>query len=162
MSHLFDRQQISLRETYSHEDTLIAEHFYHLWRDNDVPDSSIEPNWSDIIIKFIDRARQELSYKAFAIEVDGVVVGSTSCQLFAGLYPQALAVEYRKYGYIWGVYVEPAYRGRGLGKQLTKMAIDYLKSLGCTRAILHASPSGKPVYTSLGFVASNEMRLDLN
>jgi ribosomal protein S18 acetylase RimI-like enzyme len=161
MNHLFDGQQINLRETYPHEDTLIAEHFYHLWLDNDVPDSSIEPNWSDIIIKFIDRARQELSYKAFAIEVDGIVVGSTSCQLFAGLYPQILVEEYRKYGYIWGVYVEPAFRGRGFGKQLTKMAIDYLKSLGCTRAILHASPSGKPVYTSLGFFASNEMRLDL-
>lgn len=162
MSHPLDRQQINLRETYPHEDALIAEHFYHLWRDNDVPDSSIEPNWCDITIQFIDRARQELSYKAFAIEVDGVVVGSTSCQLFAGLYPQILAEEYRKYGYIWGVYVETPYRGRGFGKQLTKMAIDYLKSLGCTRAILHASPSGKPVYTSLGFAAGNEMRLDLN
>lgn len=161
MSHPLDRQQISLRETYPHEDTLIAKHFYHLWRDNDVPDGSIEPNWSDITIKFIARARQELSYKAFAIEVDGVVVGSTSCQLFAGLYPQILAGEYRKYGYVWGVYVEPAYRGRGFGKQLTQMAVDYLKSLGCTRAILHASPSGQPVYTGLGFVASNEMRLDL-
>ncbi|MCU0546514.1 MAG: GNAT family N-acetyltransferase [Oscillatoriaceae cyanobacterium Prado104] len=161
MSHPLDRPQINVRETYPHEDTLIAEHFYQMWRDNDVPDSSIESNWSEIIIKFIDRARQELCYKAFAIEVDGVVVGSTSCQLFAGLYPQILAAEYRKYGYIWGVYVEAPYRGRGFGKQLTTMAIDYLKSLGCTRAILHASPSGQQVYTSVGFVASNEMRLDL-
>ncbi|MGL5059934.1 MAG: GNAT family N-acetyltransferase [Microcoleus sp.] len=162
MNHPSNPQQINLRETYPHEDALIAEHFYCLWRDNDVPDSSIEPNWSDITIEFITHARQELSYKAFAIEVDGVVVGSTSCQLFAGLYPQAFAKEYRKYGYIWGVYVEPAYRGRGFGKQLTQMAIDYLKSLGCTRVILHASPSGKPVYTSLGFITSNEMRLDLH
>jgi ribosomal protein S18 acetylase RimI-like enzyme len=161
MSQTPNPQQISLREIHPHEDTLIAEHFYHLWRDNDVPDHLIKPNWSDITIEFINHARQELSFKAFAIEVDGVVVGSTSCQLFAGLYPNGLAEEYRKYGYIWGVYVEAPYRGRGFGKQLTTMALDYLRSIGCTRAILHASPSGQPIYTSLGFEASNEMQLDL-
>jgi hypothetical protein len=41
------------------------------------------------------------------------------------------------------------------------MAIAYLNALGCTKAILHASPSGKPVYSNLGFVSSNEMQLDL-
>ena len=161
MSQLPKQPQVNFREIYPHEDALIAEHFYRLWRDNDVPDCLIKPNWSDITIEFIDRARQELSYKAFAIEFDGIAIGSIGCQLFAGLYPNGLAEEYRKYGYIWGVYVEAPYRGRGFGKQLTKMAIDYLKSLGCTRVILHASPSGQPIYTSLGFVTSNEMRLDL-
>jgi GNAT superfamily N-acetyltransferase len=57
--------------------------------------------------------------------------------------------------------VEPPYRGKGIAKNLTLVAIAHLKSLGCTRAILHASPLGKPVYDSLGFSASNEMRLDL-
>jgi ribosomal protein S18 acetylase RimI-like enzyme len=153
--------QVNFRETHLYEDAIIATHFYHLWRDNDVPEHSIHPNWSNTIIDFIECARQNLSFKAFAVEVDDVVVGSTSCQLFAGLYPNALAAEYRKYGYIWGVYVEAPYRGQGFGKQLTTMAIDYLKSLDCTRVILHASPSGQRVYTSLGFVSSNEMRLDL-
>jgi GNAT superfamily N-acetyltransferase len=132
-----------------------------LWRDNDVPTHSIQSDWLDITLQFIERARRELSYKAFVAEVDGRVVGSASCQLFAGLYPQALGDQYRKYGYIWGVYVEPAHRGQGLAKKLTLQAIDYLKSLGCTRVILHASPLGKPVYSSLGFSESNEMRLDL-
>ncbi|MBD0344630.1 MAG: GNAT family N-acetyltransferase [Coleofasciculus sp. Co-bin14] len=144
------------------EDSLIAEHFYKLWRDNDVPTDCIQPEWREITLAFIDRARQELCYKAFVAEVDGVVVGSVGCQLFAGLYPQALAEHYRKYGYIWGVYVEPPRRGKGIAKQLTSIAIAHLKSLGCTKAILHASPSGKPVYSSLGFVSSNEMQFDLS
>lgn len=54
-----------------------------------------------------------------------------------------------------------AYRGRGIGKQLTTSAIAHLKSIGCTRVVLNASPSGKPVYSSLGFVESNGMWLDL-
>jgi ribosomal protein S18 acetylase RimI-like enzyme len=109
----------------------------------------------------MSHARQELGYKAFVAEIDGIVVGSVGCQLFAGLYPHILTDQYRKYGYIWGVYVEPPYRAQGLGKKLTSRAQEYLKSLACTRVILHASPSGKPVYSSLGFSESNEMRLDL-
>lgn len=132
-----------------------------MWRDNDVPTHSIQSDWLDITLQFIERARRELCYKAFIAEVDGTVVGSASCQLFAGLYPLALTEQYRKYGYVWGVYVEPAHRGQGLAKKLTLQAIDHLKSLGCTRVILHASPLGKPVYLSLGFSQSNEMRLDL-
>jgi len=154
-------QTIIFREATPQEDTLIAEHFYQLWRDNDVSSDCIRSDWLDVTLQFISQARQELSYKAYLAEINTKVVGSAGCQLFAGLYPLALADHYRKYGYIWGVYVEPAYRGQGIAKQLTNMTIAHLKALGCTRAILHASPLGKPVYSSLGFSQSNEMRLDL-
>ena len=154
-------RDIKIREANKEEDSLIARHFYQLWRDNDVPPQSIQDDWLEITLQFIESARQELCYKAFVAEIDGEVVGSAGCQLFGGLYPHALAEEYRKYGYIWGVYVEPPFRGQGIAKKLTAMTVDYLKSLGCTQAILHASPSGKPVYSSLGFSQSNEMRLNL-
>jgi len=153
---------INIREATLQENSLIAEHFYQLWRDNDVPANSIESDWLEITLQFIDRARQELGYKAFVAEVEGRVIGSTSCQLFAGLYPQALTKEYRKYGYIWGVYVEPPSRDQGIAKKLTLQAIAYLKSIRCTRVVLHASPLGKPVYSSLGFSESNQMQLDLS
>lgn len=159
---MLTEQNINIREASPQEDSLIAEHFYQLWRDNDVPADSIQSNWLEITLQFIDYARRELRYKAFVAEFSGRVVGSASCQLFAGLYPHVLAEEYRKYGYIWGVYVEPTYRGQRFAKKLTRMTCDYLKSLGCTRVILHASPLGKPVYSSLGFLESNEMRLDLS
>lgn len=158
---MLTERNINLREASPEEDSLIAKHFYQLWRDNDVPEHSIQSDWLDITLQFIERARRELCYKAFVAEVDGTVVGSTSCQLFTGLYPHVLAEQYRKYGYIWGVYVKLPYRGQGLAKKLTLQALDYLKSLGCTRVVLHASPLGFPVYSSLGFSQSNEMRLDL-
>ncbi len=154
-------RNLTIREAQLQEDFLIAKHFYQMWRDNDVPGELIESNWLEITLKFINHVRQELAYKAFVAEVDGNFVGSASCQLFAGLYPHILKQEYRKYAYIWGVYVEPGYRGQGLAKKLMLEATNYLKSLGCTRAILHASPLGKPVYSGLGFSESNEMRLDL-
>jgi GNAT superfamily N-acetyltransferase len=155
-------QAIHIRAATPDEDSLIAQHFYQLWRDNEVSENLIEANWREIVLQFLDRARRDLQYKAWFAEVEGQVIGSVGCQLFAGLYPNALKAEYRKYGYIWGVYVEPPYRGRGIARELTERAIGHLQSLGCTQAILHASRSGKSVYEGLGFTASNEMRLDLN
>ena len=152
---------IQIRETIPEEDSIIAEHFYQLWLDIGVPEYSIKSNYSYITVDFIKQARQQLGFKGFFAEVDRQIVGSASCQLFTGLYPQVLQEEYRKYGYIWGVYVQPSHRRKGIAKQLTNTTIEYLKSIGCTKAILNASPAGKPVYESLGFLPSNAMQLDL-
>jgi predicted GNAT family acetyltransferase len=59
------------------------------------------------------------------------------------------------------VYVVPEQRRRGLATALTRAALDYLRGIGCTHALLHASPSGRPVYTGLGFQPTNELRLEL-
>jgi GNAT superfamily N-acetyltransferase len=153
---------IKIREASPEEDSLIAEHFYHLWRDNDVPAESIRSNWHDITIQFISNARRDLFYKAFVAEINHTVVGSASCQIFTGLYPNVLEDHYRKYGYIWGVYVEFPHRNQGIAKKLILTMVDYLKSIGCTRVILHATPLGKPVYKNIGFFESTEMRLDIS
>ncbi|HEY9626255.1 MAG TPA: GNAT family N-acetyltransferase [Coleofasciculaceae cyanobacterium] len=58
-------------------------------------------------------------------------------------------------------YVEPAYRHQGIATQLTQRANAHLKAIGCTHAVLNASPSGQPLYAQLGFTAGNLMRLDL-
>lgn len=159
--NLLTEQAIHLRQATLEEDSLVTTHFYQMWQDNGVPADAIQSNWREIILKFIDHARQELAYQAFIAEIEGKIVGSVSCQCFAGLYPNVLSEEYRKYGYLWGVYVEPLHRGQGVAKALTSTASSYLRSLGCTRVILHASPFGQPVYERLGFCASNEMQLDL-
>ena len=153
--------KVKIRLATPEDDLVIAEHMYKLWRDNQITTDLIRPNWQSITQVFIDRVRQDLAYQAFVAEIDNIIVGSVGCQIFGGLYPNILVDECRRYGYIWGVYVESPYRHQGIGKKLTLQARDYLKSIGCNKAILHASPLGKPVYSSLGFVSSNEMCLDL-
>lgn len=152
---------IRFREANVDDDATIARHFFQLWRDNGVPEASIQANWLETTRQFIAHARETLAYKAFTAEINGEIIASVGCQLFAGLYPHVLAEQQRKYGYIWGVYVEPGYRRQGIAKSLTQMAIAHLQALKCTSVLLHASPSGKPLYSNLGFQASNEMRLDI-
>ena len=142
-------------------DRLIAEHFYQLWLDNDVTADLIRDDWQDWTQKFIQQARQELKFQAFTAQADGEIVGSVSCQLFAGLYPSPFKIEHRHYGYIWNVYVQANYRRQGIATKLVNSAVGYLKDLNCTKAVLHASPSGKPLYENMGFVPNNEMILNL-
>ena len=154
-------ENINIRRANLQENYLIAKHLYLMWQDIGVPDDSIESNWLEITKEYIDNARQQLFYQGFIADLNNTIVGSVSCQIFAGLYPNIIKSEYRKQGYIWGVYVEPDYRRQGIAKKLMGEAIAYLKSIGCTKVILHASPQGKPLYPHLGFYENNEMRLDL-
>lgn len=150
-----------VRAATTAEDRLIAHHFYQMWLDNQIAEDAIAPDWLETTLQFIQQARQTLNYQAFLAEVEGCVVGSAGGQRFAGLYPNVMKATERCDGYIWGVYVEPAYRNCGIATQLTQQVIAHLKSIGCTHAVLNASPSGKPVYSRLGFSDSNVMRLDL-
>ena len=149
---------ITLRSATTADDTLLANHFYQMWRDNDVPAAAIVPNWQAEIQQYLNKARRALGYQAFVAEVNHQVVGSVGCQRFAGLYPNILEASYRQDGYLWGVYVEPDFRHQGIATQLTDRAIAYLRSIGCTHAVLNASPTGRPVYSRLGFADSNVMR----
>jgi GNAT superfamily N-acetyltransferase len=154
-------QTIDYRTAVGSDMNTIARHFYQLWLDNGVPETQIKSDWQSIVQTFIDRATQELEYRAFVAETPDGMIGSVSCQLYAGLYPPILADTQRKYGYIWGVYVKAEYRKQGIGKHLTAMAIEYLQTLNCTRILLHAAPAGRGVYEGLGFTPSNGMWLDL-
>jgi hypothetical protein len=44
---------------------------------------------------------------------------------------------------------------------LVQAGIDYLRTIGCTKAVLHSSDAGQGVYLAAGFKIATEMRLDL-
>jgi GNAT superfamily N-acetyltransferase len=155
------RLKCSYRKAIASDDESIAEHFYNIWLDNGLTPENLLPNAKIEVLSFIQNAREQHSYQAFVAEVDQTIVGSAGSQLFGGLYPMLFQPSYRKIGYIWGVYVEPDYRHQGIGRSLTQMNLDYLQTIGCTRAILHASPLGRPVYEQLGFQPNNEMLIEL-
>jgi GNAT superfamily N-acetyltransferase len=62
---------------------------------------------------------------------------------------------------ILNVYTHPAYRRRGIARQLMLTMIDWCKREGFAGVTLHASDDGRHLYESLGFEPSNEMRLNL-
>ncbi|HEX3893605.1 MAG TPA: GNAT family N-acetyltransferase [Terracidiphilus sp.] len=60
-------------------------------------------------------------------------------------------------GYLLNFWVEPAYRGKGLARQLVGEALAESRRRGIRVTALHASDAGKRVYEPMGFSATNEM-----
>jgi hypothetical protein len=54
-------------------------------------------------------------------------------------------------GWIGTIFIEPARRGRGLGRALTQAIIERLESAGCRSLVLVATSEGRRLYERMGF-----------
>lgn len=61
-------------------------------------------------------------------------------------------------GYVLNVFVEPAYRRRGIARNLMQRAEVEFTRRGIFYCVLHASPHGRPLYENTGWTQTNEMR----
>jgi GNAT superfamily N-acetyltransferase len=56
------------------------------------------------------------------------------------------------------VYTESECRGQGIARALMRVVMNWAATRGADRVVLHASDAGRPLYISLGFHSTNEMR----
>jgi GNAT superfamily N-acetyltransferase len=56
------------------------------------------------------------------------------------------------------VYTEARWRHQGVARALMRVLMEWAASQGTDRVVLHASDAGRPLYESLGFRTTNEMR----
>ena len=63
--------------------------------------------------------------------------------------------------WIHSLYIEPSFRRRGIGRRLTETMVGWCREQGLRWIYLHASEQGRPLYESVGFEPSTEMRLKL-
>ena len=62
-----------------------------------------------------------------------------------------------KRGYVLNVFVEPAYRKRGLARELMRLAQAEFARRGIGYAILHTTAKGQPLYQDEGWAGTTEM-----
>ena len=75
----------------------------------------------------------------FVAEADGEVVGTGVLSVNGSV------------GWIGTIWVEPAWRRRGVGMALTQATIDTAESAGCRTLLLVATDAGRPLYEKIGF-----------
>ena len=61
-----------------------------------------------------------------------------------------------KRAHLMNVYTEKHYRRRGIARHLVNMLIEDARAYGATEVSLDATESGRPLYESVGFKASEE------
>ncbi len=116
------------------------------------------PGWRDRYVAFFSGYQQQGRGAVWVVEDEGVIIGLT-----AGYMPQNHRTEIvgSSQLYICNVYVKPAWRRKGIAKALTLHAVAWARRRGCQVVRLRTSDMGRPVYSSVGFVPSNEMELVL-
>lgn len=114
-------------------------------------------DWRErLIASFTAQMRSDAM--AWFVAEDGGAIAGTSC----ATVPTGSGYIYKKpIATLSGIYVDPAYRGRGIARALTNAAIEWCRHRGCSTIRLVASDAGRPLYESLGFVPGAEMRLSL-
>jgi GNAT superfamily N-acetyltransferase len=126
-------------EATPREDDILVQHFLAIQESNGAPAEGIRPDARLKALEYTKEGRKHRRMGAFLAVVDGRIVGSSACELRRAFYPDVFAPSHRLAGYIWSVYVEPAWRRQGVARCLVERAIAHLRSIGCTSAVLHAS-----------------------
>ena len=141
------------------QDDILVGHYLAIWESYGTPADHFDADAERNVRRFIEDGRGHRQLATF-LAVDGdTAAASVSCQLHLSPYPTVLKPSVHLHGYIWSVFVQPSYRRQGISRRLTQLAVDYLRSIGCTTVVLNASDAGEPVYASLGFEMAKEMRL---
>jgi ribosomal protein S18 acetylase RimI-like enzyme len=110
--------------------------------------------------KFVPWVRERLSdgrYIGWLTEENGRVVAGAGT-LLMDFPPHWMDPEPVR-AYLLNVYVDPAFRGRGLARELLEMAVNDARQRGIKVMSLHASKFGKLLYERNGFKSTNEMIL---
>ncbi|MFN0094318.1 MAG: N-acetyltransferase family protein [Dehalococcoidia bacterium] len=94
------------------------------------------------------------------IEVDGVVAARASVWRKPRL-PTAQAAD-ASVAFVFNVYCERHHRRHGYARRLMDHIVAWAPSAGFDVVELHASDEGRPLYASMGFAATNEMRLHVS
>ena len=118
---------------------------------------SFRADWRTAFVRYFERRISAGEAAYFVAEDAGTLAGAAGAILRDG-YP--IEIHGVAHGYILGVYVQPRYRGHGAATKLTQMAVEFLRERNVANIRLHASPFGRNIYERLGFVDTNEMKLD--
>jgi GNAT superfamily N-acetyltransferase len=140
-------------------DTLVAQRRF-MFRDMGYSDDAAMNSMAEKCKPWLLRKMQSGEYLAWlAIDSAGTVAAGAGLWLMDWI-PHMIGKNTQR-GNIINVYTEPKFRRRGLARCLMGTAIQWCRENGVDTIILHASLEGRGLYESMGFAATNEMRLRL-
>lgn len=93
----------------------------------------------------------------FAVTPDGSIAAGLGLWLMD--WPPHMVGPGARRGNILNVYTSAEYRRQGLARRLMETALEWCRAHGIRAVILHSSDEGRPLYESLGFQRTNEMRI---
>jgi len=151
---------ISIRPAAADDIPTLIRHRRMMWWDMGRRDESAFQVMELAAHDYFVTAIPDGSYRGFlAVNETADVVGGGG--VVVSPWPGVLRQRSPRRAMILNMYVESAYRRRGIARSLMEAMIAWCREQGFVHVGLHASDEGRPLYEKLGFRATNEMRLDL-
>ena len=106
----------------------------------------LRENWGDRRLN-LEFGTRHAEMHPFVAEVDGGIVGTGVLSVNGSV------------GWIGTIWVEPAWRRRGVGMALTQATIETAESAGCRTLLLVATEAGRRLYEKIGFEVQTWYRM---
>jgi GNAT superfamily N-acetyltransferase len=137
----------------------IVHHRRSMFQDMGHNDESALDAMTEAFRPWLEKKMEANEYLAWFVEADRSIAAGLGLWLMD--WPPHMVAGGRWRGNIINVYTEPAYRRRGMARELMQVALDWCAAHEVGAVILHSSEEGRALYESLGFTQTNEMRLIL-
>jgi ribosomal protein S18 acetylase RimI-like enzyme len=152
----YTERMFATRQATLADAALIAQHRYAMFAEMNNSDLAALDLMRANFVPWVQRMLTCGKYVGWIVEDGGRAVAS------AGFFelewpPHRLDPAGEHRGYLLNFWVEPAFRGRGLARELVKEALAESRRRGIRVTALHASDAGRRVYEPMGFKTTNEM-----
>lgn len=139
----------------------IVEHRRAMFSEMGYRDADALNRMSAAFRPWLEQKMRRSEYLAwFAGGSDGAVAAGLGLWLMD--WPPHMIGTGRWRGNILNVYTRPESRRMGLARRLMDNALVWCRANDVSTVILHSSNDGRPLYESIGFQPTNEMRLALS
>jgi GNAT superfamily N-acetyltransferase len=138
---------------------IVAHHRVAMFRDMGALASDTESQFLQSSISWLQNLFAHQEYVGWFATHEGKIVAGAGIHL-RELMPLPESPYLGRWGHIVNVYTEPEHRRHGLARQLMKLALEWTAAQKLDRVTLVASQFGRPLYESLGFGSTNDMKLN--
>jgi len=150
----------SIREATTTDVEIIVRHRREMFFDMGHRDAAMLDELVRSFRPWLTEKMSKEEYRAWlAVAQDGSIAAGAGVWLMN--WPPGLRTSEPWRGNILNVYTEHEHRRRGLARKLVATATDWCGTRGIHVVILHSSDEGRPLYESMGFQPTNEMRVFL-
>lgn len=159
------QSSFTVRQAAATDIAAVAHHRAAMFHDMGALAAHQMPSLEHATAVYLQEAIARGEYLAWVAEQAGAspaIVGGAGVQLRPILprpRPGSDDLELGPEAIVLNVYVEAAWRRRGVAESLMRAVLDELATRAIHRIVLHASDDGRGLYERLGFVPTNEMRL---
>jgi len=151
---------ITLRRASVEDARTIVGHRRAMFRAQGYCDDAALDSMAERFLPWVESKMMSGEYLAWlAVTEDGQVVAGAGLWLMD--WPAHMVNSSPQRGNILNVFTEPEFRRRGLAGSLMEAALAWCRANHIDLVVLHASTEARPLYESMGFKGTNEMRIKL-